>query len=50
MSRSTTRSKVELLKEWKGSELPRNIWKHTKIYIYNYYEKKNQENLSAQNR
>lgn len=45
MSKSTIRNKVAMLKEWKGSELPKNIYKNTKIYIYNYYE--NKKNTSA---
>ena len=34
MSKSSNRDKVTLLKEGKGSELPKNIYKQTKIFIY----------------
>jgi hypothetical protein len=36
MSKSSNQSKIALIKEWRGSELPKNIWKNTKVYIYNY--------------
>ena len=39
MSKSSTKEKVALLKEWVGSELPKNTWKNTKIFIYNYNTK-----------
>lgn len=42
MSKSSKRDKISLLKEWVGSELPKNIWKNTKIYIYNYNTKTNE--------
>jgi hypothetical protein len=43
MSKSSVRERVALLKEWKGSELPKNIWRNTKIYLYNYNTKNNEK-------
>jgi hypothetical protein len=38
MSKSSNKEKVALLKEWVGSELPKNIFKQTKTYIYNLHK------------
>ena len=36
MSKNSVKERIFTLKEWKGSELTKNLFKSIKVFIYNY--------------